>query len=72
MITSILIAGSVLLVLAGVFFGTLWGYRTGHREGRVAAEMMAQEHWVELLESSMNVTRSKAAHPSQGSSASST
>jgi len=61
-----LIAAGATLLAVGVFAGTLWGFRVGVRDGHRAAEMARREHWVDLLETSISVTRSRAAHPSRG------
>jgi hypothetical protein len=63
---TLLIFSSILLLGLGAFAGALWGFRVGVRDGRRSAEMARREHWVDLLETSISVTRSRAAHPSRG------
>ena len=65
----LLITAGIVLLGFGVFLGTLWGFRNGLREGRSTAEQATREHWVDLLETSISVTRSRAAHPSRGAAA---
>jgi hypothetical protein len=69
MVTLLLISSGILLLTVGVFVGMLWGFRIGQREGRSTAELQTREHWVELLETSISVTRSRSAHPSRGDAA---
>jgi hypothetical protein len=69
MVTLLLISSGILLLALGAFLGALWGFRVGVREGRTSAEMNTREHWVDLLETSISVTRSRAAHPSRGDAA---
>ncbi len=69
MVTLLLISSGILLLAFGAFLGTLWGFRIGVREGRSTAELNTREHWVDLLETSISVTRSRAAHPSRGDAA---
>jgi hypothetical protein len=64
-IPLLIISGTLLLGL-GAFAGALWGFRVGVRDGHRAAEMARREHWVDLLETSISVSRSRAAHPSRG------
>lgn len=67
---AVLIVSSLVLVFAcGLFVGVLWGFRTGLRDGRSSAQVATREHWVDLLETSIGETRSRAAHPSRGDAA---
>ncbi len=70
MVTLLLLSSAAVLVFAvGLFLGVLWGFRTGLRDGQSAARMATQEHWVDLLETSISESRSRAAHPSRGDAA---
>ncbi|MHB1138286.1 MAG: hypothetical protein ACYC2O_04960 [Microthrixaceae bacterium] len=69
MATVLLLSSAVLLFALGLFLGVAWGFRTGLRDGQSAARMATREHWVDLLETSISESRSRAAHPSRGDAA---
>ncbi len=69
MVTFLLIAAGVIVVVGTLYLGSYLGYRTGFRDGRRSARATTEARWVELLELSMNTTRSRAAHPSRSGSA---
>lgn len=69
MVELLLIACALLILCIGVFIGALWGFRTGLREGQSSAELATRERWVDLLETSISESRSRAAHPSRGDAA---
>jgi len=72
MVEPLLLTAAALLILAiGVFIGAFWGFRNGVREGRSSAELEQRERWVDLLETSISESRSRAAHPSRGAAATS-
>lgn len=67
MVEPLLLLTAALLVLSiGVFIGAYWGFRNGVRDGRSSAEMERRANWVEMLETSISESRSRAAHPSRG------
>jgi hypothetical protein len=50
---------AAFFVLCGVFLGAFWGVRVGRREGLAAARATTQEHWVDLLEVSVNLQQAR-------------
>jgi hypothetical protein len=69
MVTVLLVSSAVLIFSVGLFLGVLWGFRTGLRDGQSSAQVATREHWVDLLESSISESRSRASHPSRGDAA---
>ena len=69
MVEPLLLTAALLILSIGVFIGAYWGFHNGMREGRSSAEMERREHWVDLLETSISESRSRAAHPSRGDAA---
>jgi len=64
MVTFILITAAVIVTTGCLFLGSYLGYRVGFRDGRRTAKATTQEHWVDLLEITLNTNRSRSAHPS--------
>ncbi|MEX0767188.1 MAG: hypothetical protein WD029_01785 [Microthrixaceae bacterium] len=50
---------AVVLVVSGVFIGATWGVHVGRNEGLASARTVTQEHWVDMLEVSVNLQRSR-------------
>ena len=69
MVTFLLISAAVIVLVGTLYLGAYLGYRTGFRDGRRSARATTEARWVELLELSMNTSRSRAAHPSRSSGA---
>jgi hypothetical protein len=51
---------AAFFILCGAFLGATWGVTVGRREGFYSARTVTQEHWVDLLEVSVNLQRSRA------------
>ena len=67
MVTFLLIAAGIVVTIGCLFLGSYLGYRTGFRDGRRSARATTEAHWVDLLEITLNSSRSRAAHPSNSS-----
>jgi|GEM_PF-1175417 len=59
MMPLLILLGAGSLVLTGVFIGATWGVRVGRNEGLCSARIVTQEHWVDMLEVSVNLQRSR-------------
>lgn len=64
MVTFLLISAGAIVTIGCLFLGCYLGYRVGFRDGRRSARHTTEEHWVDLLEVTINTNRSRSAHPS--------
>ena len=50
---------AAFIVFCGMFLGATWGVRVGRKEGLAVARATTQEHWVDLLEVSVNLQQAR-------------